>query len=170
MLTLPVPCWFALRLRSRCEFSVRAQLRDAAIEEFLPIWQQETRWSDRTNLTSRPLFTGYIFCRFDQSARVDVLRVRGVVQILGTEPIGDEEIANLRLFIAALGQSVPCPYVAGVRVRVERGPFAGVHGVVTRVKGAISLTIAVELLGRAVSVALDPADVEEIPCPSLKPC
>lgn len=146
---------------------MRDQLRAAGVPEFLPTRDEETRWTDRTNLTTRPLFAGYIFAQFDPSSRDTVLRTRGVVQILSLdqrpEPISDEEIANLRLFVAAAARAEPCAYVAvGSAVRVERGPFAGVEGVVTRAKGAATLTISVEILGRSVSVALDPADVEEI--------
>lgn len=161
------PGWFALRLRSRFEFAVRDQLRAADVPEFLPTMTEETRWTDRTNLTTRPLFAGYIFAQFDPSSRDTVLRTRGVVQILSIDqqpvPISDEEIANLRLFVGAAARVEPGPYVAvGSAVRVERGPFAGVEGIVTRTKGQATLTISVEILGRSVNVALDPADVEEL--------
>jgi transcription antitermination factor NusG len=157
--------WYALRVRSRFEFSVREQLRAASIEEFLPTWEELTAWSDRTNLTTRPIFPGYIFSRFSPAHRGEVLSTRGVVGILGTngpEPIPDEQIANLRTFVESRAAVAPCAYVVGVAVRVERGPFAGVEGIVTRAKGVATLTISVEILGRSVSVALDPADVEEI--------
>lgn len=159
--------WFALRLRNRFEFAVQEQLRQQEIGEFLPTLTQETRWSDRTSVTTRPLFPGYIFARFDPATRADVLRIRGVVQILSVDQqpvaIPDDQVANLQRFVSAAARIAPGPYVAvGATVRVARGPFAGVEGLVTRTKGAVSLTISVELLGRSVSVALNPADVEEV--------
>lgn len=157
------PEWFALRLRSRFEFTVEAALAELGFEPFLPVRKDVTRWSDRTKTIIRPLFTGYIFGRFDrrdprQTARV--LQCRGVVAILGkNESIPDHEIATLRR-VATNATAENCPYEPGSsRVRVVRGPFAGVTGVVTRVKGATTLTIPVEILGRAVSVQIDAADV-----------
>ena len=75
-----MPRWHALRTRSRFEFAVQAGLQAADIEEFLPTFVTETRWSDRTHSTTRPLFSGYIFARFDPAHAPAVLRTRGVVQ------------------------------------------------------------------------------------------
>lgn len=139
-------------------------LRANGIEEFLPTFTEETRWTDRTRSTTRPLFTGYIFARFDPTAATTVLQTRGVVQILSIDSqpvaIADQVIADLRRFLDSPAPVASCPYVAGAPVRVARGPFAGVTGVISRVKGATTLTVPVEILGRAVSVQIDAGDVE----------
>jgi transcription termination/antitermination protein NusG len=156
--------WFALRTRSRFEFAVRDQFRATGIEEFLPVVMQESRWTDRTVQVTRPLFPGYIFVRCAPGDLLAVLMVRGVVQILGMvagepESVSDSVIADLRRAVESPTLSL-CAYVAGETVTIARGPFAGVTGVVIRVKGAATLTIPVEILGRSVSVAIDVADVE----------
>jgi transcription antitermination factor NusG len=157
--------WYALRTRSRFEFAVREGLRAAGIEEYLPVHTIETREAGRTQLTKLPIFPGYIFARFVAAREaLVVLRTRGVVEILGAAgvpiAIPDEEIANLRSFA---GYSRPVKVtrcVPGAVVRVKRGPFAGVAGVVKRVKGAATLTVSVPMLGRAVSVEIDAADLD----------
>ncbi|MDP9024309.1 MAG: UpxY family transcription antiterminator [Candidatus Eremiobacteraeota bacterium] len=155
--------WFVLRLRSRFDFAVRDQLRADSIEEFLPTREETTRWTDRMNVTTRPLFSGYIFARFDPREASRVRQTRGVVQILSIAqepvPVPDEVIANLQRIAANPALVECCPYVAGSTVRVERGPFAGVSGIITRVKGGAVLSIPVEILGRSVSVEIDAADV-----------
>lgn len=160
--------WFALRVTSRHEFSVDRALRGAGVESFVPVYREETSWTDRTSLTTRPLFAGYAFARFDPSEAPAVLQARGVVQILGVgrpEAIPDEVIAGLRFADGRRAKSVPyCPHVAGDVVTVARGPFAGLTGEISRVRGATMLTIPVEILGRAVSVQIDAADVETNEC------
>lgn len=158
--------WFALLLRSRHEFSTRDALVAQEIEQFLPTVEVTTRWTDRQVTTTRPLFPGYIFARFDPvNARelAAVYATRGVVSVLGTdgpEAIPDAVIANLQRIAATPNALSLCAYVAGETVTVSRGPFAGVTGVISRVKGATSLTIPVQILGRAVSVQIDAADIE----------
>jgi len=160
----PSPRWFALLLRSRHEFAVRDALRAAGVPEFLPTKTSESRWSDRTNSITRPLFSGYIFARFDPSFATSVAETRGVIRILSLNckpcPIPDGEIANLRLAVEASASVSPCAYVAGETCRVERGPFAGVTGVIQRVKDQTTLYIPIEILGRSVSVQIDAADIE----------
>jgi transcriptional antiterminator RfaH len=156
--------WHALRLRSRHEFAVRDSLRAANVTEFLPTITVESRWTDRIAIVTRPLFTGYIFARFAAPDAAQVLQTRGVVQILSVDlrpvPISDAVIADLRRAVESPAPISLCAYVAGETVRVKSGPFTGVAGVISRVKGATTLTIPVEILGRAVSVQIDAADVE----------
>jgi transcriptional antiterminator NusG len=58
----------------------------------------------------------------------------------------------------------PWPFVKiGNRVRVERGPLAGVEGLVLEIKKSYKLIISVDLLGRSVAVALDKDSVKPLP-------
>ena len=157
--------WYALKLRSHFEFTVRDALRAADITEYLPTYPEVTRWSDREKTITRPIFAGYLFARFPLARVNEIRQTRGVIEILSIDhqpvSIPDSEIAALRRAVDSRAQLSPCAYVAGDTVRVERGPFAGVSGVVSRVKGATLLTIPVEILGRAVSVEIEAADVEK---------
>jgi transcription antitermination factor NusG len=158
--------WHALRLASRHEFAVRDALRAANVTEFLPTFTVESRWSDRIATVVRPLFAGYIFARFAASEAAQVTRIRGVVNILSIDqkpvPISDGVIADLRRAVESPAPLVLCPYVAGSAVRVKSGPLAGAEGVITRIQGNTLLTIPIEILGRAVSVKIDAADVEAL--------
>ena len=157
--------WFALQTRSRFEFTVRDALLAAGVEAFLPTWQEQTRYTDRIAEVIRPLFTGYLFARFPAADSDAIRATRGVSQVLsmGQIPVAvpDEDIENLQRIVAMPVKLACCPYVAGARITVLRGPFAGVCGVVTRVRGRSTLSIPVEILGRSVSVQIDAADVRE---------
>lgn len=153
--------WYVLRCRSRTEFQVRDELRHEGIETFLPTWKETVKWSDRQTVTERPLFTGYIFARFAASDRA--VFVRGVVEILSLDQkpvsVPDDVVEAIQLAVLSPRPVVCCPYVAGAPVTVSRGPFAGRTGVVIRVKGATTLYIPVELLGRSVPVEINAKDV-----------
>ncbi|HVY92598.1 MAG TPA: hypothetical protein VHA14_07615, partial [Bryobacteraceae bacterium] len=75
-------------------------------------------------------------------------------------PIPDKVIDDLRRVVESPELVKPARIAPGAQVTIQRGPFAGVAGVVTRVKGATLLTIPVQMLGRAVSVQIDAADVK----------
>jgi transcription antitermination factor NusG len=107
-----------------------------------------------------PLFAGYVFCRFCFHDRFVVLNTRGVIRILGAgsifSPVSEDQIADLRVITASGLAALPHPYLApGDMVRVERGPLAGVRGMVLRNKGFTSLVVSVEILQRSVVVEVE---------------
>lgn len=156
--------WYALRTRSNYERRVADALLAYGIEKYLPTYSETMHWARRMKVTVHALFPGYLFARFERFAgAAAVLSITGVIAILGNNElssISGDEIANLRRVAESPAPIARCPYVAGAKVTVARGPFAGVSGIVRRVKGETTLTIPVEVLGRSVSVQIDAADVE----------
>jgi transcription antitermination factor NusG len=155
--------WYALRVRSQHDFKVQVLLEVRGVEVFLPTWAETVQWSDRKNVTIRPLFAGYVFARFASCEAADIIRIPGVVQILPTSvdpiEISDAEIESLRLLLASRLPVAPCAYVAGETVTIESGPLAGVSGVVQRTKGHARLVVRVPILRSAVNVEIDAATV-----------
>jgi transcription antitermination factor NusG len=154
------PRWFALSVKPRHEKSVVQALRLQQLEEFLPLYREQHAWSDRTRWVEVPLFAGYVFCRFSFADRLAVLNTRGVIRILGAgnifAPVSEEQISELRAVVASGLPARPCSYLApGEMVRVERGPLAGVRGMVLRHKGVTSVVVSVEILQRSVVVEVD---------------
>lgn len=155
--------WYALRTASNRQFRVREALRERGIEEFLPAYFEEVRWTDRTKRSERAFFPGYVFARFSLSSRRELEAIPGVVGIVscGSDPaaIDATELESLRRVVETIKTVLPCAYVAGETVEISRGPLAGARGIVTRTKGAVRLVVAIEILRRAVSVEIDAADV-----------
>lgn len=152
--------WFALRLRSNREYTVRDALERVGIESFLPTWWEDVKWSDRAKRAERLLFPGYIFVRLAEGPMFyAALMVRGVVQLLPTShkpsPIPDSEIDAVRRVVAHKLHVTPCEFATGDRVLVESGPFAGVCGIVRRTRGEMHVVVNVEMLRRSVRVELD---------------
>jgi transcription antitermination factor NusG len=162
-----VPYWYALRTRSRHEKHVEGQLVAKGIEPFLPLIKRMRQWKDRRKQVAFPLFPGYCFARFPLRERVDVVKVRGVVQIIGNKegpiPVSDREIEAVRQLVNCTLPYDPHPYLKeGMQVEVIRGPLMGVQGVLVRKGARARLVIRVSLIQQAASVELDAADVAPV--------
>lgn len=156
----PALPWFAVRVRSNCERTAALHLRERGYEEFAPSYQAQRQWSDRKKIVDRLLFPGYVFARLDPENRLPVLSAPGVVGMVGFGkvpcPIPDREIDGIRALLQSGLLVQPWPFLQiGERVLIERGPLAGVEGLLEQVKGRYRLVVSVELLQRAVSAEVD---------------
>jgi transcriptional antiterminator NusG len=157
--------WFALWTRSRHEQVVREQLDQKQIEVFLPTVTKWSRWKDRKKKIDWPLFPGYCFARFAARERLPVLKCVGVVSIISYEgepaPIPDAEIEGIRRLVESDLAFDPCPMIReGMMVEVIHGPLKGVVGRLVRKNDKARLVLSVNLIGQAVSVEVDAADVK----------
>jgi transcription antitermination factor NusG len=154
-----VTSWFALSVIPRKEKVTARTLRAKGYEEFLPLYTERRNWSDRKQIVELPLFTGYVFCRFDPEIRLPILKIPSIHQIVGfgktPQAIDDAEIDALQAVCKAAIEAVPCPYlVAGAKVTLQNGPLKGVEGILVEEKKA-RLVLSVTLLQRSVSVEVD---------------
>jgi len=156
--------WFALWTRSRHEQVVRDQLGQKRIEAFLPTVTKWSRWKDRKKKIDWPLFPGYCFARFNVRERLPILKCTGVVNIVSFEgepaPIPEHEIDGIRQLVESELAFDPCPMIReGMLVEVMHGPLKGVVGRLVRKNDKARLVLSVDLIGQAVSVEVDAADV-----------
>lgn len=152
--------WFALRVRSNYERVAAIHLRDRGFEEFSPTYKTERQWSDRKKQIDAFLFPGYVFCRLNPTDRLPVLTIPGVVGLVGfgkgPTPIPQNEIESVRRMVGSGLLVAPWPFLsAGEAVLIERGPLAGVEGILKEVKKSFRLVVSVHLLQRSVSVEVD---------------
>jgi transcription termination/antitermination protein NusG len=157
--------WYAIWTRSRHEKLVRDQLSQKNVDAFLPTITKWSRWKDRKKKIDWPLFPGYLFARFDVNDRLAVLKCEGVVTIVGTEgmptPIPELEIIGIRTLVQSELSYDPCPLIKeGMMVEVKHGPLKGVIGRLIRKGARARLVLSVDLIGQAVSVEVDAADVK----------
>lgn len=155
--TLP---WYALRVKTRGEQLAAAALTMKGYEVFLPQYRSRRRWSDRVKEVELPLFAGYLFCRLDVNRRLPVLTSPGVLQLVGTGgaffPVDDQEIAALQSVIRSRVTAEPWPFLkVGQTVRIDRGPLAGLQGLLVSLKKPYRLIVSVTLLQRSIAVELD---------------
>jgi transcription antitermination factor NusG len=157
--------WYAIWTRSRHEQVVREQLERKKIAAFLPTIPRWSRWKDRKKKIDWPLFPGYCFARFDADNALAILKCTGVVNIVSVEgkpaPIPEYELDSIRLLVGSDLQFDPCPMIhEGTMVEVIHGPLRGVVGRLLRKDAPRArLVLSVDLIGQAVSVEVDAADV-----------
>ena len=161
----PSTAWYAIWTRSRHEQKVRDQLEQKGYEAFLPTVTRWSRWKDRKKKIDWPLFPGYCFARFDARERLPILKCTGVVSIVAFDgevaAIPEFEIDGIRRLVASDMRFDPCPLIAeGMMVEVIYGPLKGVIGRLVRKGAHARLILAVNLIGQAVSVEVDAADVK----------
>jgi transcription antitermination factor NusG len=159
------PNWYAIWTRSRHEKIVRDQLDKKHVHVFLPTIGKWSRWKDRKKKIDWPLFPGYVFARFVADERVGILKIDGVVQIISNNgilsPIPEEEIESIRTLVESELAFDPVPLIKeGQMVKVTHGPLKGVVGRLVRKGAHARLVLSVDLIGQAVSVEVDAADVK----------
>jgi transcription antitermination factor NusG len=153
--------WYALTVKNQHEKAVRSALEFKGFEAFSPVYKERRQWSDRVKQSERPLFSGYVFCRFAFEQRIHVLDTPGVGRIVGfggkASEIPEEQIAAIQTVAGSKLALRPWPFLrAGDRVRIERGPLRGIEGVLIREKDSLRLVIGIEMLQRAIAVELEP--------------
>jgi transcription antitermination factor NusG len=153
--------WYALRIQSRLASVASTTLRGKGYEEFLPLYRSRRRWSDRIKELELPLFPGYLFCRFDVGDRLmPILTTPGVVGIVGAGkipvPVDLDEIEAIRAILRSGLAAQPWPSLrVGSKVYIERGPLAGLEGIITNTDKVYRLIVSVSLLQRSVAVEID---------------
>jgi transcriptional antiterminator NusG len=149
--------WFAIRVKSNRERITARGLCGKGYEVFLP--QYRVLRSRAKQVDERPLFPGYLFCRFDPGNRLPILTLPGVVHIVGfgktLVPVDDSELESLRVLIeAGLPINPNESYTVGQKVRIEQGPLASASGVVMGLQDQ-RLVVSITLLQRSVSVVME---------------
>lgn len=163
--------WFALRVRSNYENVAAVHLRDRGFEEFSPTYRTERQWSDRKKQIDLPLFPGYVFCRLNPDDRLPVLTIPGTVGLVGfgrgPAAIPDQEIESIRRMIGSGLLVAPWPFLSvGQSVLIERGPLAGVEGILQEIKKTYRLVVSIGLLQRSVSAEVDRTWIRPLQAPA----
>jgi transcription antitermination factor NusG len=165
--------WFALYTVSRHEKRVAQHLSQREIEHFLPLYRAQRKWRDGSRVTlDLPLFPGYMFVRVRRIDRVRVLEVPGAVaMVAGTGGhlvvLPDATIEALRSGVESCGVEPHTLLVAGRRVHIRSGPFAGMDGVVVRNKTRCRVVLTLEHIHRSFSVELGLEEVEPVSAEEL---
>jgi transcription antitermination factor NusG len=152
--------WYAVRVRSRFEFVTAEALRERGYEEFLPAYRSKRYWSDRVKEIDMPLFPGYVFCRFDAADPYRVLNSPGVVHIVSAGkrplPVEENEVVHIQAICRSGLPVQPWPFLrVGRRIRLERGPLAGLEGIVLEMKAACRIVASLTILQRSVAAEIE---------------
>ena len=163
----PASNWYALYTRHQHEKAVTQILTTKGFEILLPMYKSVRRWKDRTKILSLPLFSCYLFLKGGLERRWDILNTPGIYDLLssGGRPIviPTSEINAIQQVVNSGFRLEPHPFLKiGERVRIKRGPLAGLQGLLVRQRNIYRLVLSVEMLGRAAAVEVDSFLVERL--------
>jgi transcription antitermination factor NusG len=159
------PLWYAAYTSANHEKRVAEQLRVRSVQHFLPVYESTRRWKDRKKKLQFPLFPGYVFVRIALRDRLHVVQIPGVARLVGfggmPTALPQEDVDRLRSALADGVRAEPHPYLtAGRRTRIKHGPFAGLEGVLLRLKGNWRVVLSLDLIQRSVAVDIDASSLE----------
>jgi transcriptional antiterminator RfaH len=164
--------WRVLHVVANHEKRVAQHLTARSLEHYLPLYAVRSKWTDRIVDLERPLFAGYVFVRFPSEARISVVSAPGVLRLLGSgvgETVSVAEIERIREGLASGCILRPHPTVSvGELVRVHRGVFAGVEGIVTELRHQCKVIIALAATKQCFSLEMDLDDIEVLRKPVAK--
>jgi transcription antitermination factor NusG len=126
-------------------------------------------WKNRQRVKiSRPLFPAYVFARIDPSERSSILRVPGVLRIVGNSsgpiPIPASEIEFLRSDFCRHRVEPYGELVVGEKVRIKSGSMQGVEGTLVRKKSSLRFVLSLELINQHAAVEVAADELEPVPC------
>ena len=152
--------WYAVETRHYREKNVAELLQGKGLETFLPTYEEPRQWSDRIKVAELPLFPGYLFCRLNGERRMPILSTPGVRKIVSfgktPVPVPEDEIEAVQQFIKSKLKIQPWPFLEiGQKVRIQKGPLAGVDGILQEFRGNYRVVVSISLLQRSVAAELD---------------
>jgi transcription antitermination factor NusG len=159
--------WYAVYTRHQHEKAASEALRSKGIDVLLPLYRTVHRWKDRSKVVQLPLFPGYLFLQANLDRRLEILKTPGVCWIVSNGgspcPISAREMEGVRALATNPDNSQPHPFLtSGDRVRVRSGHFAGVEGVLVRLKNHFRVVISVQLLQQSAAIEVGMEFVERI--------
>jgi len=154
---------------------VAKSLSVRGVEHYLPLYRERVKWTDRSVITDRPLFPGYVFTRYSPESRIVVISTPGVVRSLGDDDrclVSHAELERIREGLDTGCSLRPQSSVPiGTFVRIRSGVFEGVEGVVTDLRQQCKVVIALAAVSQCFSLEVELRDIEILnkPVAGLKP-
>jgi transcription antitermination factor NusG len=152
--------WFATTVMPQHEAAVVEAFTERGLQPFSPTYPVTKQWSDRKKTLRKPLFSGYVLCRFTRNDCATVLNTPGVRSIVsfGGQPavVPDRDIEQIAAMVDSGRPLQPWPYIdRGEEIRVDRGPLKGITGFVVDTSDERRLVVSVMFLRRSVCVTVD---------------
>lgn len=151
--------WYAIRVKSRSEKKVFAELLELGIEAYLPLQKKLRQWSDRKKWVEMPLISGYVFVYISRKEYETVLRIYNVVCYVYFEGkaaiIRDEDINLLKRMLGQVEVELEITVEElkpGQMVEIVTGPLIGVVGELIDFKGKNKVALRIPPLGYTVLV------------------
>ncbi len=158
MATTTNDLWRVAYTKPRHEKSVARELEARGVPFFLPL-QRKTSYMRGRRITSLlPVFPSYVFlCVSDDERDIafKTNRVVSVTDVYDGERLRRELKQIRRLIESDVPITIESQIQPGQRVRVRRGPFAGLEGTVLLRRNEMRLLVSIDFLQRGASFAIE---------------
>lgn len=150
--------WYVAMVRMHHEKKVAERLDKLGIENFVPVQQEIHQWSDRRKKVEAVLLPMMVFVHADPKERMEVLGLSTVSRYMvmrgESTPavIPDEQMARFRFMLDYSEEAISMnsvPLARGEKVRVIKGPLAGLVGELVTVDGKSQIAVRLNVLGCA---------------------
>lgn len=158
--------WYVLQTRSRFEKKCFEQLSLLGITVFLPMQKIKRKWSDRIKEIETPLFSGYLFIKFDEKDRYKILNTYGVVRFVSFSGIyatlSENQIETIRKIEKSETSLdvIDIKLFNGQEVLINSGPFKGVEAKIVHHNGKGKLLLSIETIGQGVLLEIGRTKIE----------
>jgi transcription antitermination factor NusG len=155
--------WWVLRTKPRQEKKLVRWLGKAALPYYLPLRRRVRNWRGRRIKSEEPLLAGYVFMRGNEGQCARAFSSGAVVERLPVKSAATlySELRALDTLCSLQRELRELPgVIEGREVELLAGPMKGLRGIVTQSR--TSFVVRLEILGRVLEVALDPAEVEPL--------
>lgn len=151
--------WYALVVKSKCEFKAADELSSVGVTTYLPSTTLVKKWSDRKKEIIVPIIRGYIFILANEKERFYSLEQKSVVKCLfdvgKPAVIPDWQIENLKKVLESKPEiTIENGIAIGDSVKIIDGPFEGVVGVLQSSANGRTLSVSIDLIHRSIIVHL----------------
>ncbi len=151
----PGKYWFALYTRPRQEFKAAERMTKINVAHYLPVIKKLKQWSDRKKVITEPLLRGYIFIHADESERLQALKEYPVLNCVFDKGrpavIPGWQMENLENYLKRESDFFLYEgLLPGNKVKIKKGPFEGIIGVIRQSDNQHTLAVTIELLNRSI--------------------
>lgn len=150
--------WLVAYVRMRHEKKTSERLTQMGIENFLPVQEEIHQWSDRRKRVERVLMPMMIFVHVDLRQQKEVLTLSSVSRYMvlrgesAPAVIPDEQMNRFKFMLDYSEELISmnsAPLARGEKVRVIKGPLAGLEGELVHVDGKSKIAVRLDVLGCA---------------------
>ena len=150
--------WLVAIVRICHEKKTSERLTKMGIENFLPIQQEVHQWSDRRKVVDRVLIPMMIFVHVDLHEQKEVLTLSAISRymVLRGEStpaiIPDQQMLRFKFMLDYSDETISMstsPLAPGEKIRVIKGPLAGLEGELVNVNGKSKVAVRLTMLGCA---------------------
>ena len=155
--------WFVIHIKPRWEKKFASYCFLYKVNYYLPLQDSVRVYHNRKVVFTKPIFPGYIFVKCSINDKSLLFRSGSIVRFINV-PNERELLTDLNNIYESLSRKLPIEHHAyvkeGYKVRITKGPFIGVEGIVIDAEDPSEVIVGIHLIQQAICLQVDPSQIE----------